>query len=77
MNVCNCDDHKQHGVLDADRVYRAPINPADLIKADQLRHYDASEVLIVTTGSQVHTRTGHMHIPWVYLRSDARFSASS
>lgn len=32
---------------------RAPIDPADLVKPDQLRHMDPNDVLIVTTGSQV------------------------
>ena len=32
---------------------RAPINPADLLKPEQLAQHDPNKVLIVTTGSQV------------------------
>eukprot|EP00879_Flechtneria_rotunda_P017604 GHRR01018454.1.p1 GENE.GHRR01018454.1~~GHRR01018454.1.p1 ORF type:complete len:532 (+),score=154.50 GHRR01018454.1:191-1786(+) len=35
---------------------RAPINPAELIKPNQLRDHDPNKVLIVTTGSQAEPR---------------------
>ena len=41
-------------------VCRAPIDPTELVKPDQLRHMDPNEVLIVTTGSQVRLE-GDLH----------------
>lgn len=35
---------------------RSPIDPKEIIKAEQLEDYDPSKVLIVTTGSQAEPR---------------------